>query len=223
MLEFVHDYYKDNIEKKRISRAKSFSISRAYDDGLWFAWVHYNRNRWKKNRRYSKKLLDDDWFYHVAIDPTNIKDSSAWREKYIKVTDVILNKLKQSRIENPKVWRQQFMDNVERNVKPFKSNDDAWDYLFEFERLGKQIKVENKKKLAHKKLVGEIYVALKRMDIEERLKKISPNLLLFPELHTNNITTQSRKKLSKKEFKKNLFNAQMELGIQGQQLNLIGV
>ena len=134
MLEFFHDYYKDNIEKKRISRAKNFSISRAYDDGLWFAWVHYNRNRWKKNRRYSKKLLDDDWFYHVAIDPTNIKNSSAWREKYIKVTDVILNKLKQSRIENPKVWRQQFMDNVERNVKPFKSNDDAWDYLFEFER-----------------------------------------------------------------------------------------
>mgnify|MGYP007000426445 len=72
-----------------------------------------------------------------------------------------------------------------RNVKPFKSNDDAWDYLSEFERLGKQIKVENKKKLAHKKLVAEIYVALKRMDIEERLKRTSPNLLLFPELIVN--------------------------------------
>ena len=160
---------------------------------------------------------------NVVIDPTNIIDSSAWRKKYFKVTDVILNKLRQSRLENPKLWRQQFMDNVERIAKPFKSNDDAWDYLFEFERLGKQIKVENKKKLAHKKLVAEIYVALKRMDIEERLKKISPNLLLFPELIVNKTTKQSRKKQSKKELKKNLFNAQMELGIQGQQLNLVGI
>ena len=123
MLEFLHDYYKDSIEKKRISIAKSFATRRAFDDGLWFAWVHVNRNRWKKNRRYSKRLLDEDWFYHHAIDPTHIINSSAWREKFFKVTDVILNKLKQSRIENPKVWRQEFMNNVEKILKPFQSNE----------------------------------------------------------------------------------------------------
>ena len=133
MLEFLHDYYKDSIEKKRISIAKSFATRRAFDDGLWFAWVHVNRNRWKKQRRCSKRLLDEDWFYHNAIDPTHIINSSAWREKFFKVTDIILNKLKQNRIENPKLWRQEFMNNVERILKPFQSNEDAWDYLYDFE------------------------------------------------------------------------------------------
>lgn len=52
MLEFFHNYYKGSIVKSPISSAKSFSIRRAYEDGLWFTWAHVNRNRWKKRRRY---------------------------------------------------------------------------------------------------------------------------------------------------------------------------
>ena len=193
MLEFLHYYYKDSIEKKRISIAKSFATRRAFDDGLWFAWVHVNRNRWKKRRRYSKRLLDEDWFCHNAIDPTHIIDSSAWREKFFKVTDIILNKIKQSRIENPKVWPQEFMNNVERILKPFKSNKDAWSYIYEFERLGKQIKLERKNKSAHKKLLVDIYVELKRMYIQDKLRKMSPNLLLFPELKHDKRKTITKK------------------------------
>ena len=117
--------------------------------------------------------------YHHAIDPTHIINSSAWREKFFKVTDIILNKIKQSRIENAKVWRQEFMNNVERILKPFKSNEDAWNYLYEFERLGKQIKVERKNKRAYKKLAEDIYVELKRLDMQEKVKKMKSNLMLF--------------------------------------------
>ena len=226
MLEFLHDYYKDSIEKKRISIAKSFATRRAVDDGLWFAWVHVNRNRWKKHRRYSKRLLDEDWFCHNAIDPTHIIDSSAWREKFLKVTNIILNKIKQSRIENPKVWRQEFMNNVERILKPFKSNEDAWSYIYEFERLGKQIKVERKNKSAHKKLVADIYLELKRMDIQDKLRKMSPNLLLFPELKHDkkkNYNQKTKKSRSYIENKQKFMHAQLALGISGEQINIAGV
>ena len=223
MLEFLHDYYKDSVEKKRISNARTFSIRRAYDDGLWFAWVHVNRNRWKKQRRCSKRLLDEDWFYHNAIDPTHIINSSAWREKFFKVTDVILNKLRQSRIENPKVWRQEFMNNVERILKPFQSNEDAWNYLYEFERLGKQIKVERKNKIAHKKLVADIYLELKRMDVQEKLKNMSPDFILFPELNVNKISNKTSKKQFKNNLKKRLLNSQLELEIQGTQKRFSGI
>ena len=223
MLEFLHDYYKDSIEKKRVSIAKSFATRRAFDDGLWFAWVHVNRNRWKKHRRYSKRLLDEDWFYHHAIEPTHIINPSAWREKFFKVTDIILNKLKQSRIENPKVWRQEFMNNVERILEPFKSNEDAWDYLYEFERLGKQIKVERKNKSAYKKLVSHTYVALKRMDMQEKVKQMSPNLILFPGFNVNKISNETRKKQIRSNLKKKLRNAQLELEIQGTQKSFIGI
>ena len=223
MLEFLHNYYKDSIEKKRISIAKSFATRREFDDGLWFAWVHVNRNRWKKNRRYSKRLLDEDWFYYNAIDPTHIINSSAWREKFFKVTDIILNKLKQNRIQNPKLWRQEFMNNVERILKPFQSNEDAWDYLYEFERLGKQIKVERKNKSAYKKLAADTYVELKRMDIQEKVKKMNPNLMLFPGFNVNKISNGAKKKQIRNNLEKKLRNAQLELDIQGTQKSFIGI
>ena len=113
------------------------------------------------------------------------------------------------------------MNNVERILKPFQSNEDAWDYLYEFERLGKQIKVERKNRIAHKKLVADIYSDLKRINIQEKLKKMNPDFMLFPELNVNKISNKTRKKQFKNNLKKRLRNAQLELEIQGTQKGLV--
>ena len=118
------------------------------------------------------------------------------------------------------------MNNVERILKPFQSNEDAWNYLYEFERLGKKIKVERKNRIAHKKLVADIYCDLKRMDMQEKLKKMSPNFLLFPETaheKKKNYSQKTTKTVSFTENKKKFMHAQLSLGISGEQINIAGV
>ena len=108
-------------------------------------------------------------------------------------------------------------------LKPFQSNEDAWNYLYEFERLGKQIKVERKNRIAHKNLVAGIYSDLKCMGIQEKLKKMSPDFKLFPELNVNKISNKTRKKQFKNNLKKRLLNSQLELEIQGTQKRFSGI
>ena len=55
------------------------------------------------------------------------------------------------------------------------------------------------------------------MDMQEKVKQMSPNLLLFYGFNVNKISNETRKKQIRNNLKKKLRNAQLELEIQGTQ------
>ena len=86
--------------------------------------------------------------------------------------------------------------------------------------------MERKNKSVHKKLVANIYVDLKHMDIQDKLRKMSPNLLLFPELKYDKKKSYNQKTKKARTYienKQKFMHAQLALGISGEQINIAGV